>query len=121
MSHFYRRMRPTVSAEIDMAKRELARGNSPSAFARLERAHVLGQTSTVLHVRVHWAMLIWSLQQRDLGEFAGQLFRLVGASTKTFVGLIPQGNTGGSNVSALARLPIAPELALLIEQAKRDQ
>jgi hypothetical protein len=35
----------------------------------------------------------------------------------TFVGLVPQGNTGGANVSAFRRMPMAPDLQRLIDAA----
>ena len=46
-----------------------------------------------------------------------KLFGIVGAATKTFVGLVPHGNTGGANVSAFRRMPIAPDLQRLIDAA----
>jgi hypothetical protein len=69
----------------------------------LERAHVLGQTSTVEHVRVHWRMFLWGLRQRSPREYLGQLVRIVGAATKTAVGLVPHGNTG--RITTFKRLP----------------
>jgi hypothetical protein len=93
-------------------------GESAVAFAHLERAHVLGQASTVEHVRVHWHMLVWALRQRRPGECLGQAFRIAGAATKTAIGLVPYGNTGGSDVSPFKRMPIEPELEKLIQQAR---
>ena len=51
-------------------------------------------------------------------EFFGQVIRLTGAATKTFIGLVPTGNTGGANVSAIRPMPIDPELARIIERAR---
>ena len=87
-----------------------------SAVFHLERAHILGQASTREHVRVHWRMLTWALRHRDAREFFGQLLRLTGAATKTFIGMVPTGNTGGSNVSAIQPMPVDPELAAIIER-----
>jgi len=79
---------------------------------------VLGQASTLLHVRVHWNMLLWGLHQRSAREVLGQILRLVGAASKTPLGLVPSGNTGGANVSPLRRMAIAPELQQLIDAAR---
>ena len=57
-------------------------------------------------------------RSRRSREVAGQLFRLVGAATKTPLGLVPEGNTGGSNVSPFRRLPIAAELQAIIDEAR---
>lgn len=118
MTRFARRIRPHVEAEIAAACRSLRNGNATQAFAHLERAHVLGQSSTWLHVRVHWLMLLWGLRQHRVVEAVGQVLRVVGAATKTPIGLVPTGNTGGSNVSPFRRVPIAPELQRLIDSAR---
>jgi hypothetical protein len=68
-------------------------------------------------VRVHTAMLLWGIRQRSVREVVGQLLRIVGAATKTWVGLVPQGNTGGANVGAFRRMPVAHELQQLIDAA----
>ena len=117
MSSFGQRIRPFVQAELHAARHARAMGDAAGEFARLERAHVLSQADTLLHVRVHGLMLLWGLRQRSTQEVAGQLIRIVGAATKTAIGLIPHGNTGGTNVNALQRMPIAPELQVLIAAA----
>lgn len=115
---FARRIRPFVRYELDAAARCEARGEFASAFGHLERAHVLGQASTVEHVRVHWAMFRWALRQQVAIEALGQAWRIVGAFTKTWL-WVPRGNTGGSNVSGLEPMPIAPDLQRLIDVARR--
>lgn len=119
MNTFGKRIRPQVEAELTAAQAAQAQGQSALAFSHLERAHVLGQASTREHVRVHWRMFLWGLRQRDAREWAGQLLRIAGAATKTAFGLVPEGNTGGANVSPFKRLPIAPELAARIARARR--
>ena len=113
MSSFAVNIRPHVDAELRAAVLD-----PPNEFAHLERAHVLGQASTREHVRVHWRMLRWAWRHRDAREFAGQLLRIVGAATKTFIGLVPAGNTGGANVSAVRPMPLDPELAAIIDRAR---
>jgi hypothetical protein len=118
VNEFGRRIRPYVEREILAAYQAETRGQPDVAFSHLERAHVLGQTSTVEHVRVHWHMLLWGIRQRDVRECLGQLLRVVGAAIGTAVGLVPQGNTGGTNVNPFKRMPIPPELAARIEEAR---
>lgn len=118
MSQFSRRIRPYVESEVLAAYQAEARGQPGIAFSHLERAHVLGQTSTVEHVRVHWHMFLWGIRQRNARECLGQLLRVIGAAVGTAIGLVPQGNTGGTNVTPFKSMPIPPELAALIEEAR---
>ena len=118
-SNFARNIRPHVCAELKAATALIALGQAQNAFTHLERAHVLGQASTTHHVRVHWCMLLWGVQQRDLKECLGQIFRILGAATKTVFGLIPHGNTGGANVSPFKPMPVPVELEIRIQQVRR--
>jgi hypothetical protein len=118
MSDFGRRIRPHVKSEILAARQAETRGQPDIAFSHLERAHILGQASTVEHVRVHWHMLLWGIRQRNVRECLGQLLRIVGAAIGTAAGLVPLGNTGGTNVNPFMPMPIPPELAALIEAAR---
>lgn len=118
MDSYGRNIRPYVEAELRAAAEAESQGNAERAFAHLERAHVLGQASTALHVRVHWRMLLWGARQRSARECVGQIVRIVGAATKTAIGMVPSGNTGGSNVSPVEVMPVSPELEQLIRQAQ---
>jgi|SRR5882672_4633378 len=113
MSRFAKNIRPYVDAELRAADT-----GGPDEFTHLERAHVLGQASTREHVRVHWRMLRWAAKHRDAREFSGQVLRICGAATKTFIGLVPTGNTGGANVSPTQPMPLDPQIAAIIEQAR---
>lgn len=109
-------LRKFVLDELDLARNSA----SPEvAFRHLERAHILSQYSTRDHVVVHWAMLGWAIRQRDLREGMGQLIRIIGAATKTAIGWIPTGNTGGANVSAFKPMPVPRDLAALIAAHRR--
>lgn len=119
MSSFGQRIRPFIESEFDAARQAGSLHDASAELAHLERAHVLSQADTLQHVRVHVAMLLWGIRQRSAREVIGQLFRIVGAATKTFIGLVPHGNTGGANVSAFRRMPIAPDLQRLIDAAGR--
>ena len=115
---FTRSIRPYVEEELALAHNEQNYGNKAEAFAHLENAHVLGQASTRLHVKVHVQMLLWAVKQGKIGEVFGQLFRIAGAATKTAFGLVPTGNTGGTNVSPFKVMPIKPELDRILKKAR---
>jgi len=115
---YSQRIAPYVEAELANALQAAAIGDIQQEFAHLERAHVIGQESTFWHVKVHVLMLVWAFRNRSAKEAVGQLFRIVGAATKTVFGLVPQGNTGGANVSPFRKMPIAPDLVTLIHEAK---
>lgn len=117
MNRFGKRIKPFVDDELRRAWQAHARGDRQAAFQHLERAHVLGQASTVQHVRTHAHMLAWALHHHHPREAWGQLMRIVGAATKT-VFWIPVGNTGGSNVSPFKPMPIPEDLNRLIARAR---
>lgn len=117
---FSARIRPYVDHEIQLAKDERALNRPLNEFTHLERAHVLGQASTVQHVRTHCLMLAWAFRNKRPGEAAGQVVRIVGAATKTAIGLVPRGNTGGSNVSPFKPLPVPKDLQEILHAAAND-
>lgn len=117
-STFTHNIKPFVEAELTAAKRAGDSGNAAAAFRYLENAHVLGQESTFFHVKVHALMLLWAFRHSDWQEFLGQLFRVVGAATKTALGWVPKGNTGGANVSPFKAMPISQQHADAINVAK---
>ncbi len=109
-----------LEQELAEAEKLSAEGDPKGAFRHLERAHVLGQSSTYQHTRVHWLMLKHGLREKDRREVAGQVLRIGGAATKTPLGIYPKGNTGGANVNPLKRMPIEPDLAAILAEAERD-
>lgn len=81
----------------------------------LERAHIIGQRRTLLHVRSHLGMFAAGWARRDRRELVGQIGRIVAAALLSRI-WVPTGNTGGANVSALAPMPLPPDLAALLER-----
>lgn len=118
MNTFGKRIRPSVDHELVAAAASETAGHIDASFRHLERAHVLGQASTVQHVRVHVQMLLWAVRHRRIRELLGQLLRIVGAATKTALGWVPTGNTGGSNISPFKPLPIPADLQATLDNAK---
>ena len=118
MSQFARRIHSSVEFELEAAQRAERRGASDIAFRHLERAHVLGQTATFEHLRVHWRMLGWARRQRKVAEAVGQVWRIAGAALVTGIGCIPEGNTGGAGVSGFRAMPIPPDLKRALDDAR---
>ncbi|HSI89327.1 MAG TPA: DUF3703 domain-containing protein [Pyrinomonadaceae bacterium] len=108
-----------IDLEIGKAIELLESGAPEEAFQHLERAHVLGQADTAVHTRVHWLMLKAGIRRGDLGEVWGQVIRIIGAATKTPLGIYPKGNTGGANVYFFKPMPIAGDLQAILDE--RDQ
>lgn len=102
-------------AEIAQAKRLLAQGLVEAGFKRLERAHVIGQAYVDPHVVSHWLMFKVEVRRRQPVAAFGQAARIVLGALGSAVGVIPTGNTGGSDISMFKRMPIEPELKSLME------
>jgi hypothetical protein len=88
--HFYENIKPHVEQEITLAKQARKQGDVSVEFTPLENAHVL---------------------------LLALVMRIVGAATKTAIGFIPTGNTGGTNVSPFKVLPVSPRLKTIITKA----
>lgn len=107
--------REALANELDAAARARRADDPGRAFAHLERAHILSQRHTWLHVRVHVSMWRWAWWQSDVRELAGQLPRIVAAMVFSRI-WVPAGNTGGARVSAFRPMPIPADLADLLDE-----
>jgi hypothetical protein len=56
------------------------------------------------------------VRQVDIQEGLGHVMRIVEAATKTTVGFISSGYTGGINVSPFKMLPVSLKLAAIINK-----
>jgi hypothetical protein len=117
-SSFGKRIQSAVDAEFAAATAAERAGDPDKAFSHLERAHVLGQRSTVQHVRVHVRMLTWGIRHNDRREVSGQILRVIGAAAGTWIGLVPHGNTGGAHISGFKSMAIPDDLAGQIAAAR---
>lgn len=106
-------VRRAFAAEWQQAARARTVGDVDRAFAHLERAHILGQRMTVLHVRSHVGMLALGWSRRDRREVFGQLARIVAAALFSRW-WVPEGNTGGADVSALQPMPVPEDIARVL-------
>lgn len=108
-------LRAAFDAEMGIALYLYWKGRPGQAFGHLETAHVLGQRHVVSHVVTHWWMLKIGLKRRSTVEVVGQAARIVLGALGSAVGVIPVGNTGGTNIGMFKRLPIDGSLRRLIE------
>ena len=118
MKSHYARIKPHWDLEVAAATRAESNADPHLAFGHLERAHILGQNSTWLHLQTHILMMRWGWRQSSSREVTGQLFRIFGAATKTAFCLIPAGNTGGANVSPFRSMPVPSDLQTLMSAAR---
>ena len=116
---FGKNIAPYVREQIQLSQRARKVGDAAAEFFHLENAHVLGQSSTHWHTRVHVMMLGWALRHGNVREAVGQLLRIIGAALLTWCGWVPEGNTGGSNVSAFQSMPVSQEHREIIGRARQ--
>ena len=103
-------LKPFYNNELKNYKSELDRGNLKVAWNHLERAHIIGQKYPYPHTYVHWKMLLFGFKIKSKKEILGQIPRLIFGGLFSFIGKVPQGNPGGSNVPPLKEFPIEKEL-----------
>ena len=118
MSDYAIRIFPSVQKELDAAMAAEARGEFFTSSEHLQRAHVLAQPSTFLHVRIHWCMFQFAARNRLNGEAFGQLWRTFAAALFTALKLVPTGNSGGADVSGFHRMAVAAELQAIMDAAR---
>lgn len=108
-------LRHAYDAEMAAATSLYAAGECGQAYQHLERAHVLGQRYVVPHVATHYWMLKLGARRRSMPEVLGQFIRIVLGALGSAVGIVPTGNTGGTNISMFRRLPLDPEIQELLK------
>ena len=101
--------------ELENYKREVSKGNLQAAWRHLERAHIIGQAWFKQHTYAHWLMLKFGIKIKNRKEIVGQLPRLIVGGIKSFVGMIPIGNTGGVNVPPLQPMEIPEDLKWIMK------
>ena len=109
------RLKAAFSAEMQLARDYFRAGNLDSAFVHLERAHILGQRDTLRHTWNHWWMFRVGLRRGDFREVQGQVLRMLASLLFSRI-WVPEGNTGGSNVSPIKPMPIPAELRELLKK-----
>lgn len=110
-------LRPHYQGELLAYQSKWEQGLLPEAWRHLERAHILGQPYPLAHTAVHWQMLLFGFKTRNAQEIIGQLPRLLVGGVKSWAGMIPLGNTGGSDVPPLRPMPIPDDLQQIMRAA----
>ncbi len=103
-------------AQIDKAKQQLLENKLEDAFRSLQVAHVLGQKHVWPHTVSHLYMLKIGWLKKDAREIMGQLLRIPLGILGSLVGIVPSGNTGGSDVSMYQRMDIPADIKELLEK-----
>jgi hypothetical protein len=109
------KLRVYYNLELSKYQNYLKNKDLDLAWRHLERAHVIGQSYPLEHSYAHWKMLEFGFMIKNTKEILGQIPRLLVGGVKSFVGKIPVGNTGGSNVHPLQAMPIEEDLAEILE------
>lgn len=107
-------VRPHYLAELTASEAARTQRDLAREWQHLERAHILGQRWPMEHNAVHWRMLGFGFRIRSTKEVLGQLPRLVFGGVKSFVGIVPIGNTGGVNVPPLRPMEIPDDLKVIL-------
>jgi hypothetical protein len=108
-------LQQAIELELRLAEAREAEGCPDVAFHHLERAHILSQRHTLAHVRSHLRMWGWAWRQRQPREMLGQTTRIMAAALFSRI-WVPEGNTGGANVSAIQPMPIPADLRDLLSR-----
>jgi hypothetical protein len=109
-------LKNAFDTEMAMAYRCYRKSRLHQAFKHLETAHVLGQRYVVPHVQTHWLMLKIGLRRRSTGEVVGQTIRIVLGALGSVVGVVPAGNTGGTDIGMFKGLPVNAGTRTLVER-----
>jgi hypothetical protein len=96
--------------EIQESKSLFKQNDLISSWRKLERAHIIGQPWTIEHTYSHWRMLLFAFKVKNLKEIIGQLPRLLIGGVKSYVGIIPIGNTGGANINPLKKMKVPEDI-----------
>jgi hypothetical protein len=107
-------LKAAFEAEMAAAERLIQAGRLNRAMRHLERAHVIGQSYVRPHVRSHWSMFRIAVKRNSLADGLGQAVRIILGAFGSAIGVVPIGNTGGTDISMFARVPVDPEIAALI-------
>ena len=112
-------VRDAFAREWANARSARRAGDFDRAFHHLERAHILSQLLTWLHVKTHLGMWHIGWLRRDLRELFGQSTRIFAAALFSRI-WVPIGNTGGANVSPLKPMPLPQDLQAILDADRAE-
>ncbi|MCM0000221.1 MAG: DUF3703 domain-containing protein [Erythrobacter sp.] len=108
--------RRVIADEMAAYRSAVEAGDGDRAWHHLERVHIVSQPFLGPHLNSHGMMLRFAIRRRDWSEVLGQMVRIILAPLGSLTGRLPVGNTGRSNVSAFAPMPIPADLAEALRQ-----
>lgn len=103
-------LKQAYSKELELYRNNLVMEQFAIAWYHLERSHIIGQSYPIEHTYSHLLMLKFGFMQKNTKEVFGQIIRLIVGGWKSFINHVPLGNTGGSNVPPLKRMPIPNDI-----------
>lgn len=95
--------------QLNLGKQFLKEKKFELSFYHLENAHILGQHHLYRHTISHFWMLVFGLKTKNIKEIIGQFLRIIASLIFTLI-WVPKGNTGGTDVSPIKKMPIRKEL-----------
>lgn len=110
------KLRRAYQAEMAAARRAYRARAYGSAMRHLETAHVMGQRYAAPHVAAHYWMLKIGVRRRSPRQAWGQLLRIVLGAIGSAAGIVPDGNTGGTDIGMFRRLPVDPAIRRFLDQ-----
>lgn len=110
-------LKPFFQSELDAYLKAYLNNDLQTAWKHLERAHIIGQRYPFAHNYVHWKMLQFGFRIKSPKEVFGQIPRLLVGGVKSFVGKVPVGNPGGSNVPPMKPFPISEDIQNIFAKA----
>lgn len=113
-----KKLKRAILKEFENGRRAFENKDYRQAFFYFERSHVLGQLSPFYHTLSHLWMLRVGFKERNVKEIIGQVFRIPSGFLGSIIGVVPTGNTGGSNVSPFKKMPIDSELQNIIDNSR---
>ena len=102
-------LKTAFNQELKLGKIALKKNDFKTSFYHFENAHVLGQKQLISHTISHYWMLVLGIQSKNSKEILGQVVRIIASVLFTCI-WVPKGNTGGSNISPIKKMPIRKEL-----------
>ncbi|WP_194715854.1 DUF3703 domain-containing protein [Noviherbaspirillum soli] len=112
-------LKSAFHAEMAAARHDILAGRLDSGMRHLGTAHVLGQYHVLPHCWTHWMMLRVAYKRRRYADVCGQAVRIILGAFGSLIGIVPRGNTGGSDVGMFKSMPIDPGLKALIKRDRR--
>ena len=95
--------------QLELGKIALNKQDYKVSFYHFENAHILGQKHLFRHTTSHYWMFLFGIKSKNVKETIGQFTRIIASILCTLI-WVPKGNTGGSNISAIKKMPIRKEL-----------